>query len=141
LFTQQLEQQLERSRKTQSTSAVLFVDLDLFKVINDSLGHVVGDQLLIAAGKRISESIGKDDLAARISGDEFTILLPDLPSRDRAVEVAKALVEAFGVPFNLGPHVVFTTASVGVAFSEPADSPVNLIRHADIAMYRDKALG
>ena len=141
LFTEQLEQQLERDTKTKSTSGVLFLDLDFFKVINDSLGHVVGDQLLIAAGKRITESVSKDDMAARISGDEFTILLPDLKSRDRAVEVARSLIAAFGVPFKLGPHDVFSTVSIGIAFSEPDDSPVNLIRHADIAMYRAKSLG
>jgi len=141
LFTEQLERELDRAKQTGAITAVLFLDLDLFKVINDSLGHVVGDQLLVAAGERICASIGKGELGARISGDEFTVLLPNLPSRERAVEVSNRLLTAFGVPFKLGPHEVFTTASIGIAYSDPNDSPVNLIRHADIAMYQAKARG
>jgi diguanylate cyclase (GGDEF)-like protein len=141
LFTERLEEEVARAKKSGTTTSVLFLDLDLFKVINDSLGHVVGDQLLIAAGKRITESVGEKDLAARISGDEFTVLLTDVQHRERAVDLAKKLLEAFGSPFKLGPHEVFTTASIGIAFSEPDDSPVNLIRHADLAMYQAKMRG
>jgi diguanylate cyclase (GGDEF)-like protein len=141
LFTEQLARELDRAKKTGATTAVLFLDLDLFKVINDSLGHVVGDELLVAAGERICQSLDKGDLGARISGDEFTVLLPNLASRERAVEVSNRLLTAFGVPFTLGPHEVFTTASIGIAYSEPNDTPVNLIRHADIAMYQAKARG
>ncbi|HEY8131063.1 MAG TPA: EAL domain-containing protein, partial [Thermoanaerobaculia bacterium] len=140
LFTEQLERKLDRAKKSGTTTAVLFLDLDLFKVINDSLGHVVGDELLIAAGERICESIGKDDLGARISGDEFTVLLPNA-AREHAVEVSNRLLTAFSVPFKLGPHEVYTTASIGIAYSEGDDTPVNLIRHADIAMYQAKARG
>jgi diguanylate cyclase (GGDEF)-like protein len=141
LFIERLEQELARGERERKFSAVLFLDLDLFKVINDSLGHVVGDELLIAAGKRIQECLTDRDVAARLSGDEFTVLLPDLPTPQRAIEVAAGILRAFAVPFTLGPHEVFTTASIGIALSEADDSPVNLIRHADIAMYRAKARG
>ena len=141
LFTERLEEEIAKAKEDGSTLAVLFLDLDLFKVVNDSLGHVVGDQLLITAGKRIAESVGAKDLAARISGDEYTILVSGDRSRERATELAAALLEAFNSPFKVGPHEVFTTASIGVAFSEPDESPVNLIRHADIAMYQAKARG
>ena len=141
LFIEQLGKELDRSTKSGNSAAVPFVDLDLFKVINDSLGHDIGDELLVAAGKRIRESLSEGDLVARLSGDEFTVLLPDLPSADRGAEVAKRIVRAFSVPFTLGPHEVFTTVSVGIALNEPGDSPLNLIRHADLAMYQAKSRG
>ena len=141
LFTERLEEEIAKAKKDGKTLAVLFLDLDLFKVVNDSLGHVVGDQLLVAAGKRIAESVGEGDLAARISGDEFTILMTDVATRAPAIELADKLLLAFNSPFKVGPHEVFTTASIGIAFSEPDDSPVHLIRHADIAMYQAKERG
>ena len=141
LFADELERALQGAKDSEEKIAVLFLDLDLFKVINDSLGHVVGDQLLIAAGDRIRETAGSENFAARISGDEFIVLLADLPNRMRAIEVAGRLLGAFNVPFKLGPHEVFTTASIGIAFSGKNDSPVNLIRHSDIAMYKAKANG
>ncbi|HLJ74037.1 MAG TPA: EAL domain-containing protein [Thermoanaerobaculia bacterium] len=141
MFSEELERVLQGSKDAEEAAAVLFLDLDLFKVINDSLGHVVGDQLLVAAGQRIRETAGTDAMAARISGDEFTILLSGLTTRMRALELAGKLLSAFSIPFKVGPHEVFTTASIGVAFSEKNDTPVNLIRHADIAMYKAKANG
>ncbi|HXI14559.1 MAG TPA: EAL domain-containing protein [Thermoanaerobaculia bacterium] len=121
--------------------AVLFLDLDLFKIINDSLGHVVGDQLLVAAGERISESVGEKGLTARIGGDEFTVLLRNTSDVTHISDLASNLVTAFSFPFTLEPHLVFTTLSVGIALSDVDDSPVNLIRKADIAMYQAKARG
>jgi diguanylate cyclase (GGDEF)-like protein len=141
LFTEQLELELERSKNKEESAAVLFLDLDLFKVVNDSLGHVVGDQLLIAAGERIRQSLEKTELAARISGDEYTVLLTNLTGRMHAIETAGRILRAFNTPFTVGPHEVFTTVSIGIAFNEKDDSPVNLIRHADIAMYQAKARG
>jgi len=121
--------------------AVLFVDLDQFKVINDSLGHVVGDELLVAAGERLEKLVGETDLVARMSGDEFTILLTGVETLQRPIEVAGAILRAFNVPFKVGAHEVFTTASIGIAMHEGAETPVDLIRHADIAMYRAKQHG
>jgi diguanylate cyclase (GGDEF)-like protein len=137
LFMERLDQELARAKN----AAVLFLDLDLFKVINDSLGHVIGDELLIAAGKRIDDLLDAGELVAHISGDEFTVLLPNLSSREYAIELSERILHAFNVPFTLGPHEVFTTISIGIAYSQPDETPVNLIRHADIAMYRAKARG
>ena len=136
LFAQELEQAMARGR-----AAVLFIDLDRFKVINDSLGHPVGDQLLIAAGKRLVEHLGPEQFAARIGGDEYTVLLPNVSSINDAIDAALRIESAFEPSFTLGPHEVFTTVSIGIAMSDAADTPLNLIRHADLAMYRAKARG
>jgi diguanylate cyclase (GGDEF)-like protein len=134
MFLERLEAELAKKEPI----AVLFFDLDQFKIINDSLGHVVGDELLSAAGKRIGEILGGHDVIARLSGDEFVALLMD---PNRAVPIADAALHTFGTPFKLGPHEVFTTVSIGIATSRPDDSAVNLIRHADLAMYQAKVRG
>ena len=136
-FTQELEQTLNKKKN----AAVLFVDLDRFKVINDSLGHAVGDQLLIAAGKRLTECLSTGDVVARIGGDEFTVLLPHVSSIDDASVVAEKIQKAFEPSFTLEPHEVFTTVSIGIALTDPDDTPLDVIRHADIAMYSAKTRG
>ena len=141
LFIEQLRSELDRSGSHGTSTAVLFIDLDLFKIINDSLGHVVGDELLVAAGKRIEQSVEPPGIVGHLSGDEFTVLLPGLTTRDPAIELARRIRQAFNLPFAVGPHEVFTTVSIGIAFSEGQDIPVDLIRHADIAMYSAKARG
>lgn len=137
LFLEQLDSELTKKQPV----AVLFFDLDQFKIINDSLGHVVGDELLTAAGKRIRDSLGENDVFARLSGDEFVALIVDPPARERAVETADKVLRAFGTPFHLGPHEVVTTISIGIAINEENDSAVHLIRHADLAMYQAKVRG
>ena len=132
---------LQKELSSGKPCVVLFLDLDLFKIINDSLGHVVGDQLLVAAGERITESLGEKGLTARLGGDEFTVLLRDTTDVAHASDLASNLVTAFSFPFTIEPHLVFTTLSVGIALSDPDDSPVDLIRKADIAMYQAKARG
>jgi diguanylate cyclase (GGDEF)-like protein len=141
MFLDHLEQQMTRANSAGVSTPILFLDLDLFKVVNDSLGHVVGDELLIAAGARIQQCAGEHDMVARFSGDEFIILLMEPATRERAIEVADCVKREFGRPFTLDEHEVYTTVSIGIAFSEPEDTPVTLIRHADIAMYRAKARG
>ena len=122
--------------------AVLFIDLDRFKVINDSLGHMIGDQLLIAIAHRISNCLRPTDTIARLGGDEFVILLADVKDRESATRVADRLQEELLLPFNLEGHEVFSAASVGIAFSNVGyDRPEDLLRDADIAMYRAKAHG
>jgi diguanylate cyclase (GGDEF)-like protein/PAS domain S-box-containing protein len=122
--------------------AVLFIDLDRFKVINDSLGHMIGDQLLIAISQRISNCLRPTDTIARLGGDEFVILLADGKDRDSATRVADRLQEELLLPFNLEGHEIFSAASVGIAFSSVGyDRPEDLLRDADIAMYRAKAHG
>lgn len=141
LFTQQLETALAEARAGGRSAAVLFVDLDRFKVINDSLGHVVGDQLLIAAGKRIAEHLAPGQLAARLGGDEFTVLLPAVSSISEAMDAASRIQSAFEASFVLAPHEVFTTVSIGIALAQPDETPLDVIRHADIAMYQAKSQG
>ena len=141
LFLEQLSVAIERNRTTGVAGAVLFVDLDLFKVINDSLGHVVGDDMLIAAGARIRENVGPEDLVARLGGDEFTVLLADLTDRSRASETAERIRTAFDRPFTVGVHEVFTSVSIGISFTAPEETAQDVLRHADLAMYHAKARG
>ncbi|MBD2327360.1 EAL domain-containing protein [Alkalinema sp. FACHB-956] len=122
--------------------AVLFLDLDRFKVINDSLGHIVGDQLLIEIARRLESCVKKTDLVARLGGDEFTILLDNIQGVESAHHVAERIHQELGRSFLLNGHEVFTTVSIGIALSTTAfDHTEDLLRGADIAMYRAKALG
>ena len=143
MLMDRLASDLDDSRTHGTTTAVLLVDLDLFKVINDSLGHVVGDELLIAAAGRIEGCLAhaRGSIAARFGGDEFTVVVPALTDRAPALELADHIKQAFDRPFILGLHEVFTTVSVGIAFGDGQETPIDLLRHADIAMYRAKSRG
>jgi diguanylate cyclase (GGDEF)-like protein/PAS domain S-box-containing protein len=122
--------------------AVLFLDLDRFKLINDSIGHMVGDQLLIGIAKRLSQCIRPGDTVARLGGDEFTILLDDIRHASEAIEVADRIQKTLSQPFNLGGYETFTTASIGIALSNPdCRLPEDFLRDADTAMYQAKSLG
>jgi diguanylate cyclase (GGDEF)-like protein/PAS domain S-box-containing protein len=122
--------------------AVLFLDLDRFKLINDSIGHMVGDQLLIAIASRLRHCLGSEDKVARLGGDEFTILLDDIRNANEAIEVADRIQKQLSQPFNLGGYETFTTVSIGIALSN-ADyqRPEDFLRDADTAMYQAKSLG
>jgi diguanylate cyclase (GGDEF)-like protein len=129
-------------RRKDSLFAVLFVDLDRFKVINDSLGHMIGDQLLIAIAQRLRICLRSEDTAARLGGDEFAILLENITDISDAIGVANRIQEELTLPFNLGGQEVFTSTSVGIALgTEDYDKPEDLLRDADTAMYHAKALG
>ncbi len=122
--------------------AVLFLDLDRFKVVNDSLGHTIGDQLLIAIAGRLQVCLRPSDTIARLGGDEFTILLSDIKDVREVTRVADRIHKQLAAPFNLNGYEVFTTASIGIALSKTDyDRPEELLRDADIAMYRAKTLG
>jgi len=122
--------------------AVLFVDLDRFKVVNDSLGHTIGDQLLIEIANRLQGCLRACDTVARLGGDEFTILVDGIGDVNDAIEVADRIQVALTAPFMLNGHEIFTTASIGIVLSEPAyATPEELLRDADIALYRAKELG
>lgn len=126
-------------RRSDYVLAVLFLDLDRFKVINDSLGHQAGDQLLIALVSRLQPCVRAGDTVARLGGDEFAILLEDIKTVDAAIEVGDRIRQQFQSPFNLNGQEVFTSVSIGIALSRSdCSSPVELLRDADIAMYHAK---
>lgn len=143
LFMDRLEHAIERTKRREDyLFAVLFLDLDRFKVVNDSLGHMVGDQLLLAIASRIKACLRSSDTVARLGGDEFTILLEDINDVSDAKRLANRIQEELMLPFNLSGHEVFTTASIGIALSATGyDLPEQLLRDADTALYRAKARG
>jgi diguanylate cyclase (GGDEF)-like protein/PAS domain S-box-containing protein len=143
LFMDHLKLSVERGKRREDRLfAVLFLDLDRFKVINDSLGHMVGDQLLVGIARRLEICLRPGDTVARLGGDEFTILLEDLAGVPEVIDVAERLQKALALPFNLNGHEVFTTVSIGIALSSTGyDRPEEVLRDADTAMYRAKVLG
>lgn len=121
--------------------AVLFLDIDRFKVVNDSLGHAVGDKLLTAAATRLKECLRPDDVAARFGGDEFTLMLDGIDDLAAAMHSAEQIQNLLATPFELEEHHLVITASIGIAAAGNGDAPEDVLRHADIAMYRAKANG
>ncbi|WP_449420312.1 EAL domain-containing protein [Phormidium nigroviride] len=122
--------------------AVMFLDLDRFKVVNDSLGHAIGDRLLIAIARRLEKSLHPGDTVARLGGDEFVILLEDIDSLSSATNLANLLHQELTSPFTVDGHEVFITVSIGIALSSPeCEDAANLLRDADTAMYRAKEQG
>jgi diguanylate cyclase (GGDEF)-like protein/PAS domain S-box-containing protein len=144
LFEDRLRQSLqERTPHTAvGNHAVLFVDLDDFKVINDTLGHPAGDELLVAVASRLRSAVRGSDTAARLGGDEFTILLEDVASEAQAITAADRILETLRQPFEVAGHQVVVSASIGIAFgSAGRDRPEDLLRSADTALYEAKGRG
>lgn len=141
-FIERLEESLRETAQRSERLAVLFIDLDQFKQVNDSLGHGVGDELLVAVASRLAEHVRLIDMLARLGGDEF-ICLMEAVRDEREVEVlAQEVIDAFEQPFQLGDHELFLTASVGISlFPGDGDSVLALMRNADTAMYRAKFSG
>lgn len=122
--------------------AVLFLDLDGFKAINDNFGHGVGDELLLAVSSRVTDVFRRSDTVARIGGDEFVVLLPGVTDGQNAEGVAQKLVDSMQAPFSIEGHELRITASVGVAvYPDDSDNPRELIQCADTAMYGAKNQG
>jgi diguanylate cyclase (GGDEF)-like protein/PAS domain S-box-containing protein len=142
-FMTQLRVAVEREKNTPGQGfAVLFLDLDRFKVVNDSLGHAIGDKLLIAIAGRLRACLRPGDVVARLGGDEFTILLNRTGGIDDVTRVAERLQSRLSAPFRLGNYEVFTTASIGIIMSdETVRQPEDFLRDADAAMYRAKDSG
>ena len=143
LFINRLEMALQRCRRSPRTRfAVLFLDLDRFKVINDSLGHRIGDELLIALSERLRASVRVIDTVARLGGDEFGFLLEGLIDVRQASRNAERILDELARPFQLPGHEVFTSGSIGIAVGDgETTGPEQILRDADIAMYRAKAQG
>jgi diguanylate cyclase (GGDEF)-like protein len=143
LFTERLRHAMRRAaRHPDNLFAVLFLDLDRFKEVNDNLGHFAGDELLRAAARRLEACIRPEDTVARLSGDEFAILLESITEASDAGRVAERIEEALSFPINLAGAEVVTSASMGIVTSSMAhDQPEQLLRSADMAMYRAKAAG
>ncbi len=142
LFESRLQAALSSPQPSGRQGAVLFLDLDRFKHINDSLGHPVGDLLLKAIAQRLKEQVRDNDTVARLGGDEFIILLPGLHQPSDAEHIANKLLACFGAPFQAGEHEFFTSASIGTSlYPQDGTDVASLIRNADAAMYRSKAKG
>ena len=142
LFGDRLEQALRRASRDRRSVAVLFLDLDNFKVVNDSLGHHVGDDLLIQVAQRISGCLRAEDTAARFGGDEFAVLIGDVVDEISAKAVSDRLTEALRAPFRIAGRDVVVTSSIGLALSSRDRRDCeSLLRAADLAMYRAKANG
>jgi diguanylate cyclase (GGDEF)-like protein/PAS domain S-box-containing protein len=143
LFMDHLKLAMARvERHSQQMFALLFLDLDRFKVINDSLGHMVGDQLLVAIAKRLEKRLRPFDTIARLGGDEFTILLEEIKSTEEAIELTERIQNGLMEPFKIGNHEIFASASIGITLSSSQYKKTeDVLRDADTAMYTAKSLG
>jgi diguanylate cyclase (GGDEF)-like protein/PAS domain S-box-containing protein len=144
VFVEGLGRRLEefKERRGGSRFAALYLDLDRFKVVNDSLGHLVGDELLTAVSRRLETCLRQGDALARLGGDEFAILLNELGDDNQANAIAFRIQDALSAPFSIGGREVFTSASIGIAFGRAQyNNPDEIMRDADTAMYHAKARG
>lgn len=141
LFRDRLSQALARAERTGKYVAVLFLDLDNFKNVNDSLGHSAGDELLVAVAQGLVGCLRRSDTAARLGGDEFAVLVEDVDSRDEVIQLAQRIMTTLRRPTSLGPQRVAVTASVGVTFGRTDSTSEQLLRNADLAMYLAKSNG
>ncbi|MFI1305295.1 putative bifunctional diguanylate cyclase/phosphodiesterase [Streptomyces sioyaensis] len=147
LFTERVTQAVTGRRASDHDTAVLYIDLDGFKQVNDTIGHQAGDELLIQAARRLGDSVRAGDIAARLGGDEFAALITGDGTRDLAArefrihEIADRLRIRLSEPYRIDGREVRVAASIGVAFAEPGVSPAGLLRNADLAMYRAKQAG
>jgi len=142
LFTDRLTQALTRARRSSRSTGVMFIDLDHFKTINDTLGHTAGDELLLEMSQRLRQCVREDDTVARLGGDEFTIILNELRQPEDAAQVAEKILEAVQVPIWIAGMPIEVTASIGIAlFPVDGTDAESLLRNADSAMYRAKESG
>jgi diguanylate cyclase (GGDEF)-like protein len=141
LFQDRLSHALARTERQVGVLAVLFIDLDGFKNVNDGLGHAAGDQLLCSVAERLLACVRAADTVARLGGDEFAVVLEDISGRERAHELARRIIDSLAMPFTIGGSEQTIGASVGVAFNDQGDDVDSLLRNADVAMYTVKSTG
>lgn len=142
LFNQRLEHAINRSKRSQLAFAVMYLDLDRFKNVNDTLGHLVGDKLLIEVGKRITDSMREDETIVRLGGDEFAVITQELRTPTDAGDIAQRIVNNIIKPFNLDDHELFISTSLGISiYPDDATDSEQLIKHADDALYFAKQRG
>ncbi len=143
LLSERLSRAIVKARRQEGRLAILFVDLDRFKDINDSLGHATGDRILRAAATRVQKTVGAQHTVARLSGDEFTVVLEDIQSLQEAEQVAQRVIDAFAQPLSFGERLELSISlSIGISlYPEHAQVPTELLKHADTAMYQAKAVG
>ena len=141
LFVDRLTQGLARTARRESLIAVLFIDLDRFKLVNDSLGHEAGDRLLVEVASRLQSVLRSGDTAARFGGDEFTLVCEEVEDEEQAESIARRVLSVLAVPFLLENGPVHVTGSVGIALSDGNARPEDLLRDADAALHRAKDLG
>ncbi len=142
LFRDRLQRALVAADRRKSMVALMLLDLDRFKNINDTLGHGAGDKLLIQVSERLAKSVRQSDTVARLGGDEFTVVLPDIPSNLSAANVARKIVQSMSKPFNLDGREVFITTSIGITlYPNDGTQSDRLLQNADMALYHAKELG
>jgi diguanylate cyclase (GGDEF)-like protein/PAS domain S-box-containing protein len=140
VFHEYLEQRLAEVRRGRGQAALLCLDLDRFKLVNDTLGHSAGDELLRQVASRLKTAVREEDIVVRLGGDEFAIIVSHLDSVNQSRELAQRVIEAIGQPHDLGGRVVTVGVSIGIALAPTsADTPDNLLKNADLALYRAKA--
>ncbi len=142
MFLIRLEQEIARSRRSKVPFALLFIDLDHFKEVNDSMGHEMGDLVLIEASQRIKSHIRESDMVSRFGGDEFTVILPDIRSTIGIEHTAQSIIRALSLPLEIDSHQIYISASIGIAiYPNDADDVNELLKNADQAMYQAKKSG
>ncbi len=142
LFGDRLTVALAHAHRNREKLSLIFLDLDNFKAVNDTLGHAAGDQLLIAVARRLQDLVREGDTVARIGGDEFVLLLPKVNREEDAIRVAEKILEAFKEPFGVNGNKLYLTPSLGIAlYPSDGENAETLLRNADTAMYRAKEKG
>lgn len=142
LFSDRLSLAITQAKRSKQALAVMFLDLDRFKLVNDTLGHAIGDELLQAVSKRLKGCLREGDTLSRVGGDEFNLLLPAIPHESDAAKIASKIIHELKLPFVLEEHELFISASIGISvYPKDGITMESLIKHADIAMYHVKGAG
>ena len=142
LLHERLSHAIAQAKRMNRRVGVLFIDLDRFKNVNDTLGHRIGDELLKHVTRALSSSLRDSDLLARLGGDEFMVIVEDFDDPSALAKIAQKLQDAIAQPFQIEEHDIFVTSSIGISvYPDDSDDPDELLKHADVAMYRSKELG